>query len=363
MRLPLHPRAALVLLFTAILAPEKSDAQDVREERISLSAAENKTTVRGSLTGERSISYRLGAEAGQRLHVKLNAPRLSAYFNIYAPGSGPGETAMANSGLDGPLIPEINTFDAILPTSGEYVVAVYLLGAAARHEETIDFSLDVGLSGEIGGTVVADFADGLQGGPDFWEVDVSTSLNLRGAPSTGAAILTSLSSGQVLQNLGCRMAEGRRWCHVATPDLEIEGWVAGAFLVESSVVQDSPEYRVASGSASADQPATAFEDLRLSPGEPPIELQGDLLGGDAVIYSLGALRGQILTVDLSDNNEDIRFNIFGPDNRALYQSSDENFDGGSYRGLLLHDGHHKIAISSSAPRSETRRYAIEIALE
>ena len=60
-------------------------------------------------------------------------------------------------------------------------------------------------------------------------------LNVRGGPSTGAPAIGRFPNGAVLRNLGCRMAEGRRWCQVeATAPGGITGWVAGEFLIEAS---------------------------------------------------------------------------------------------------------------------------------
>ena len=87
-------------------------------------------------------------------------------------------------------------------------------------------------------TVEGDFADGLQGGPDFWEVRLSEpagSLNVHDGASTGAPVIGRFPNTAILRNLGCRMAEGRRWCRVeATAPGGISGWVAGEFLAEAS---------------------------------------------------------------------------------------------------------------------------------
>jgi uncharacterized protein YgiM (DUF1202 family) len=83
-----------------------------------------------------------------------------------------------------------------------------------------------------------DFADGLAGGPDFWEVAGVTAgdtLNLRAGPSAHERVLGELGNGSILRNLGCKMADGQRWCRVARPeDTRSEGWVAGRYLRESS---------------------------------------------------------------------------------------------------------------------------------
>lgn len=224
-------RTCLALcLAVALAAPGL--AQTPREERILFPAGQSSTRLEGRIAGDESVAYTIGAEAGQEMTVTLTGPNLSAYFNVYAPGSGPGDEALANAGFHGPMVPAINRFRTTLATSGEYTIFVYMMRAAARRGASADYVLDVALTGETAPRVEADFADGLQGGPDFWRVIAEGRLNLRAEPSTGAIIVTTLSSGESLRNLGCRMAEGRRWCNVATPDDSATGWVAGDYLAE-----------------------------------------------------------------------------------------------------------------------------------
>ncbi len=86
-----------------------------------------------------------------------------------------------------------------------------------------------------------DYADGLEGGPDFWEVtgvSAGDMLNLRARPSAKARILLRFRNGTALRNGGCRMFGGQRWCRVTTvrgPDAT--GWVAGRYLREGSYSQ------------------------------------------------------------------------------------------------------------------------------
>jgi hypothetical protein len=158
----------------------------------------------------------------------------ATYFNVYAPGSGPGGEALAVSEQVGPMVPELNVFEGLLPISGVYSISVYLFRNAARRGETSNYDLEISIAGETGAIVEGDFADGLMGGPDFWRVSAGGGLNLRSAPSAGADILMTLPNGLELRNLGCRMAEGRRWCQVTPIDSQLTGWVAGDYLVEAS---------------------------------------------------------------------------------------------------------------------------------
>ncbi len=227
--------AALTL--AAALSALPCIAQDIRTEQVRFGAGKTGTTIEGRITGYDSVSYTLGAEAGQTMRVVLDPSNLATYFNVYAPGSGPGDEALANSEMIGPLVPELNRFEGRLPASGTYTVSVYMMRAAARRNEVSDYTLDISITGATGASVRGDFADGLAGGPDFLEVRTARGgpLNLRSAPSGGASVVTQFAYGTTVRNLGCRMAEGRRWCRVATlAGPGVEGWAAGDFLVEGS---------------------------------------------------------------------------------------------------------------------------------
>ena len=123
---------------------------------------------------------------------------------------------------------------AVSPKRGNYTVRVYQLRSASRRGEVAKYSLDVEITS-------ADFADGLQGGPDFWDVtgvDAPEKLDLRETPSADGRVVAGFENGTVLRNQGCRISEGRRWCTVEkTDDPSIRGWVLGEFLMESSYVE------------------------------------------------------------------------------------------------------------------------------
>jgi hypothetical protein len=214
-----------------LTAPVIATAQeDMRTAQVRFVPGSSGTTLNDTITGREVVLYTIGAEAGQRMNITLNPSNPSTYFNLYTPGTGPGDEALAVS----QITPELNAFDETLPLSGEYKVSVYMLRSAARRGERSDYTLTISISGETGAIVQGDYADGLQGGPDFYKVvTAGGTLNLRARPSLAAERLARLSNGQNLRNLGCRMAEGRRWCKVATlADPGIEGWAAGDFLIE-----------------------------------------------------------------------------------------------------------------------------------
>lgn len=219
-------------------APATSSRTVNRTETIRFAPGKSNTSIKGSIRGDQSISYVLGAEAGQAMAVTLKPSNLATYFNIYVPGKGPGDQALVNSGTT----PELNKFSGKLSASGEYTISVYMMRSAARRKERSDFTMDVSISALSGGVspsaVQNDFADGLQGGPDYWEVRVdgpSKATEIRASASSSSSVLGEVADRMVVRNLGCRMAEGRRWCRIeGVGGANASGWVIGEYLRESS---------------------------------------------------------------------------------------------------------------------------------
>ncbi|GHC54096.1 SH3 domain-containing protein [Neogemmobacter tilapiae] len=205
---------------------------DMRLEQVHFPPGATGATINGRITGNEFVVYKIGAEAGQQIAIDLRADNTATYFNLYAPGNGPGDEAL----VIGEQLATANSYAGLLPTSGEYGLSVFLYRSAARRGETSTYRIKLSVSGDTGEVAEGDFADGLQGGPDFWAVQTSGGpLTLRAEASTGAGVVARLATGTPLRNLGCRMAEGRRWCNVATlSDPGLEGWAAGEFLVEGS---------------------------------------------------------------------------------------------------------------------------------
>jgi hypothetical protein len=155
------------------LAISSAQASDIRTEQVRFKPGANSTAIKGSISGYESVSYKVGAESGQRMRVTLSPSNTATYFNLNAPGKGPGDQAVANSGITGAGVPELNRFDGRLSASGEYTISVYMMRSAARRNERSRYTLEVGVTGASGGIVEGDFADGLAGGPDFYRVSTS----------------------------------------------------------------------------------------------------------------------------------------------------------------------------------------------
>lgn len=102
-----------------------------------------------------------------------------------------------------------------------------------------------------------DFADGLAGGPDYWDVRGLSDegrLNIRAEPSTASAIVGQVGEGTQLRNGGCQMTADVRWCRVEGNGLS--GWAVGRYLRESVLPAPATEEPAEAASAPA-APAVA----------------------------------------------------------------------------------------------------------
>lgn len=220
----------LILVFIA-LWPAMTMAQETRSVDVRFPRGTSGTTINDSITGYQSVDYRLDVSAGQRMSVELDTDNASSYFNIAARGA----EALYNGSISG------NATSVVIPSSGSYIITVYLMRNAARRNETANYALTLYVEGAAAAAPrptpapAPDFADGLAGGPDFWQVEGLSggdTLNVRSGPSTGNAVIGTVRNGDTLQNFGCTMAGSTRWCQVQTRS-GIRGWVAGRYLHES----------------------------------------------------------------------------------------------------------------------------------
>jgi hypothetical protein len=219
---------AMALVVIADFGQQAALAQE-RSARVEFGRGQSSTVIRGTVRGYDGANYRINVRGGQRLAVTMDSSNSSNYFNILGPGGG---EALFNGSISGDFA------DIIVPGSGDYVVQVYLMRNAARRNEQARFTLRIEVTG---GRPVAppspDFADGLSGGPDFFQVagvSRGDALNIRSRPSAQSPIITRVVNGEILRNGGCRMTGQTRWCRVSRPDGSDAGWAAGRFLIEAS---------------------------------------------------------------------------------------------------------------------------------
>lgn len=211
-------------------AAGSSIAQPIAEERVQFAAGTSEATIDGQINGSAIADYVLGASEGQQMHVTFSADNPSAYFNLL-PDNDPA--ALHVGSVSG------NSFDGTLPVTGDYRLRVYLMRNAARRDETASYSLRVSIDGPADAAPAGDYADGMSGGPDHWQiagVSGGDRLNVRSGPGTSHNVVGQLVNGDVVTNLGCRMVDETKWCQIGDADRKPTGWASGQYLIEATSI-------------------------------------------------------------------------------------------------------------------------------
>jgi len=111
----------------------------IRQERVQFDKGATSAVIKGRLKGDSDVDYLVRAGAGQTISVSLKRSNLMNYFNVLPPGSKNEAMYAGQTGED---------FTAVLPTDGDYTIRVYLMRAAARRNESSDYTLTVGVTGQ-----------------------------------------------------------------------------------------------------------------------------------------------------------------------------------------------------------------------
>ena len=128
---------AVALASMALVMATAAHAQ-IRTERVQFAKGASSKTITGSIKGDASVDYVVGARAGQTMSVSLKPGNPSNYFNVLPPGS---DTALFVGSSSG------NTYSGRLPANGDYRVRVYLMRNAARRNEAANYTLTIGVTG------------------------------------------------------------------------------------------------------------------------------------------------------------------------------------------------------------------------
>lgn len=217
-------RFALLLAFSIL--PALACAQDAPTVRVGFK--DGHAVIKGSIKGYAGAQYVFPAGAGESIAIDLQTKSPIAYFNLTAPGAQEAAFVGSTSG---------SSYRGVAPIAGDYTVQVYMMRNEARRGKTARYSLtiDVGrksASNERG----PDFADGLSGGPDYWEVTgvpQGDTLKVRSAASPRAKVVTQVLNTAVMKNKGCKLTRGQRWCRVEDGAGRL-GWVNGKYLREGA---------------------------------------------------------------------------------------------------------------------------------
>jgi Bacterial SH3 domain len=262
----------------AVVLATSGLAQPVRTVRVEPAAAAGGTVIDGEIRGDESADYVVAAEAGRTISVDLMSSNASVNFNVLPAGAQEALFVGSTSGA---------VADLRVPETGDYVVQVYLMRNAARRDEIAQYSLGIGLGGP-------DFADGLAGGPDYWQVagvSAGSALNVRSGPATRYPVVGKAQNGEALQNRGCRMTGSERWCSVRAAGSGQQGWVAGRFLVEGAAPQAAAAMEGGPVGEGASFDATGLVPCATEPGQPtrdcPFGVVRDGPGNAGVWIALG----------------------------------------------------------------------------
>jgi len=123
--------AALLLLATPALAGERTQA-------VKFATGASAATITGTIKGDDSVAYMLGARAGQQMSVELTARNPGCYMNVTAPGANEAVHIGSTAG---------NSFSGPVTVAGNQKIQVYLMRSAARRNETCAFTIKFSITG------------------------------------------------------------------------------------------------------------------------------------------------------------------------------------------------------------------------
>lgn len=120
---------AFLTMFSTVIS-----ASSQTQERLKFASGNDNAHASGNIRGDDYRDYLLSARKGQKMSASLSSKGV-AYFNILPPGSD--NEAIYNSSMDG------NDGTLTLPTSGDYRIRVYLMGADASENKKVDYTFSV----------------------------------------------------------------------------------------------------------------------------------------------------------------------------------------------------------------------------
>lgn len=124
---------ALITIFL-VMIPAVISAQIITK-RVSFPKGKTSTVIEGSMAGDQTIDYVVGARAGQNLVVTLTPKTNQPYFNVLPPGSDDAAVFIGQN--DG------NECNISLEQSGDYKIRVYQMRSAARRGEKATYTLKI----------------------------------------------------------------------------------------------------------------------------------------------------------------------------------------------------------------------------
>jgi hypothetical protein len=124
----------LILTVIGFLAAPVWAENAIRKETVQFAKGSTQATIQARIKGDADVDYLVRAKAGQTMTVTLKTSNRMNYFNVLPPDTG--EALFV--GQDGS-----GHFEGVLPKDGEYTIRVYLMRAAARRNESAQYTLTV----------------------------------------------------------------------------------------------------------------------------------------------------------------------------------------------------------------------------
>ena len=130
--------AVAIVFIQPFVGTATAAEQGIRTERVQFAKGATKAVIKGQVKGYSDVDYLVRAGAGQTITVTLKRSNLSNYFNVLPPGSKDVAMYVGQTGED---------FTGMLPTDGDYTIRVYLVRAAARRNESSNYTLTISVTG------------------------------------------------------------------------------------------------------------------------------------------------------------------------------------------------------------------------
>ena len=131
--------AAVLIFVQPVVGTATAADKDIPQKRVQFAKGSTSAVIKGQLKGYSDVDYLVRAGAGQTITVSLKRSNLSNYFNVLPPGSKDVAMYVGQTGED---------FKGLLPTDGDYTIRVYLVRAAARRNESSNYTLTVSVTGK-----------------------------------------------------------------------------------------------------------------------------------------------------------------------------------------------------------------------
>ena len=125
--------SALLVVGTAFITAEAAT------KHIQFAKGKSSASVSGKIKGNEDIDYVIRARAGQTLKVDFKASKGAAFFNVLPPGSTGEALFVGSRDADG------KHFKGALPSDGDYIIRIYLMGDAKDSGKPINYTLKVGI--------------------------------------------------------------------------------------------------------------------------------------------------------------------------------------------------------------------------